>query len=73
MSSGQRRWAAAPGGICAKRDPRNRDQAPSARSWDAIARSVIEAAQEASTVAPISRTRAPVPGARAAEASSGRS
>jgi hypothetical protein len=69
MSSGRRRWAAAPGGICVKRDPHHRGLAPNVRSWDAIARSVLEAA----AAAPISRTRAPAPGASAAEASSDRS
>ncbi|MDX6563226.1 MAG: hypothetical protein QOD65_3040, partial [Gaiellales bacterium] len=31
MSRGQRRWAAAPGGICVKRDPHNWGQAPIVR------------------------------------------
>ena len=75
MSSTQRRWAAAPGGICAGRDPCNRGQAPIARAapatWGVIARQVLEVARAAPA---ISGMRPPAPsGSAVAEASSGRS
>ncbi len=56
MSSGQRRWAVAPGGICARRDPRISGQTPIARStasdWDTVAARLCDAVLGAAAVCP---------------------
>lgn len=75
MSNGQRRWAAAPGGICSERDPCNRIQAPVARrapaTWDVVGRRVLEVARETPAVS--RRLSPPSSGSAAAVASIDRS
>ena len=74
MSSGHRRWAAAPGGICVGCDQRNRDRSlarAAPATWGVIAQQLLEVARSAPA---ISGMRPPAPsGSAVAEASSGRS